>query len=157
MLSLRAAVASARADDQSPGFMEYMQTTLGLGLLAIILELSNLLRCVLVNSTYPCHDTNQMELKSMPSELITEHKIFWIGTFDTEASFFREKSSILSPTVTQTEERPDQPRSRFIFRRINGVMTILYLAALSMGIVGNVLLMAQHTNAKKNHINQALR
>jgi len=156
MLALRAN-ASAADSDQSPGLMEYMQTTLALGPLAIVLELSGLLRCVLVNSTRPSDDTDQLELKSHSSELITEYKIFWMGTYDSEPSFFSGKSSILSPTVTQTEQHSDQPRSRFWFRRMNDVMKVLYFVALATGVVGNALMMAQHTNMKKNYINQTLR
>jgi hypothetical protein len=139
--------------------MEYMQTTLALGLLAITLELGTLLRCVLVNSTQPSDDTNHhdIELKSSSSELITEHKVFWMGTYDSEASFFGEKNPTFSFTATQAEQRPDQPRSRFWFRRITDVILVLYFAALATGIVGNALLIAHHTNAKKSLINQALR
>ena len=154
MFSLRADVASGDSRNPSSGLMEYMQTSLALGLLAITLELSTLLRCVLVNSTRPVDDMAQMELKSKTRELITEHKIL---SYDSEASFFRETSFTLSPTVTHTEERPDQPRSRFWFRRINSVMLIMYFAALAMGIAGNVALMAQPTDNKKSYANQALR
>jgi hypothetical protein len=155
MLSLRAYAAQS-ADDQPPGFMEYMQTTLGLGLLAIILDISALLRCVLVNSTRPS-DNSEFELKSTSSELITEHKVFWNITYVSEVSLFGEKTPTYSPTECLAEQYPDQPRSRSRFRRIHDAIVLLYFAALATGIVGNGLLIAQHSNMQKNYINQALR
>jgi hypothetical protein len=133
--------------------MEYIQSTLALGFLVMILDLANLLRCVLVNSTYP-DDKNELESKPNAFELITEQKSSWMGTYDSEASLAREKTFTTSRTGSL---RPDQPRRRFWFRRMNDVMTALYAVALGIGIAGNALLIDQRDNAKKTRINQALR
>lgn len=157
MLSLRAAVAAEPASEQSSGLMEYMQLTLALGFLAIILDVSALLRCVLVNSTRPADNANTLEPNYKTSELVTEHKLFWTAAHNSEVSLFSEKTPAPSVAESLAEQCSDQPNNRFWFRRITGAMLALYFIALTTGAVGNSLLIAQHSDAKKNYVNQALR
>jgi hypothetical protein len=158
MFSLRAVVAPDPASDfeQSLGLIEYMQTTLAFAFLGLIVDLGNILRCVLVNSTYP-DDKNEPESKSNTSELITEYKTSWMGTDGSEASLSRKKTSTTSHNESLAGQRPDQPRRRFWFRRMNDVIGVLYATALATGIAGNVLLIVQRGDAKKTRVNQALR
>jgi hypothetical protein len=158
MLSLRAVVAPDPASEfeGSLGLMEYMQTTLAFGFLTLIQDLANLLRCVLVNATYP-DDQNKLEPNPNAFELVTEYKTPWKGLYDSEASLSGEKTFTTFHTESLTRQGPDQPRHRFWFRRITDVMTVLYAVALATGIAGNVLLIPQRENAKQTHINQALR
>jgi hypothetical protein len=152
MFSLRAVVAPGSVSEQSPGLMEYMQSTLALGFLAMLLDLATLLRCVLVNSTYPDDKTEKPHV----SELITEEKSSWRETYDSEA-LSREKTFTTFRAESLAGQRPDQPRHRFWFRRMTDVMTVLYGVALGTGIAGNALLIDQRENAKNTRANQALR
>ncbi|GLB45053.1 hypothetical protein LshimejAT787_1901310 [Lyophyllum shimeji] len=178
---LRAAVAKGPASDQSDGLIDYMQTTLALGFLAIVTDLMSLLRCLLVNDTYPSTpaDTNPSPAPDIclpplmsDSKPASEHWVnAWKQREDSVPSPppISEKvherkgsptSSVFDSAATSSwtlVELEDQPRRRFWFRRIHDVASFLGLVALVTGSVGTAMLIAQRRNEQKTRINQAFR
>jgi len=118
IFSLRAAQARNEKMRESRGLASYMQSTLALGFISIANDLVNILRCVLVNSTY--------------------------GT-DTYAQSPAATSAKLEPTSIEESESqtrisdyiPDHPRTRFWMRRYTAILGLAFLAATVPGIVGN--------------------
>lgn len=179
---LRAAVANKPPSDQSDGLIEYMQTTLAMGFLAMVIDNMNLLRCLLVNSTYPSEPVDvppSPASKDNLPELISDSKPAsecWLNSWrrcddivpSLPPAYEKEDprksssplSSLFSFSTTDSKtvvELEDQPRRRFWFRRIHEAAVFLYFVALGTGIAGNSMLIAQRRNEKRSHINQALR
>lgn len=146
--SLRAVSATEPLSEQSDALLEYMQVTIAMGLVAIAQDLSNLLRCILVNSTFQSCPDSFSHIILPPSD---NEQTWRLGL---------PPSSSLVPSLTGTspsEPVPDQHRRRFWFRRIHNGMTILYVVSLITGLVGNSRLVSERHDQLKTLDNQILR
>jgi hypothetical protein len=105
----------------------YMQSTIGMGFIAICQDMVNLLRTALVNTTLPSPGTDvsypikSISETSTPS-LVTAGTVTGIVTFHVVA-------------VDSKEE--DKPRERYWYRRLSDVLYVGFLGAQVPGVVGN--------------------
>ncbi|KAF9491937.1 hypothetical protein BDN71DRAFT_1474525 [Pleurotus eryngii] len=136
-------IVSAKDGRESDAVTEYMQVTIGMGFVAIAQDVANLLRSMLVNSTYeyPRPDARAPELIT-PSE-------------DAGWSCGLPLSAV--PSLAQETKLPDMPRHRFWWRRFIDATTVLFIISIITGFIGNSLLVIQRHDRNKTHINQVLR
>lgn len=136
-------IVSAKEGRESDAVTEYMQVTIGMGFVAIAQDVANLLRSMLVNSTYeyPRPDARAPELIT-PSE-------------DAGWSCGLPLSAV--PSLAQEVKLPDMPRHRFWWRRFIDATTVLFIISIITGFIGNSLLVIQRHDRNKTYINQVLR
>ncbi|KAL0956713.1 hypothetical protein HGRIS_002835 [Hohenbuehelia grisea] len=114
-----------------------------MGFVAIAQDVVNLLRSLLVNSTY------EKPLHTSPAPGL-------VSSLD-DTSWPLEIPLSTVPSLSIPPIRPDQPRRRFWWRRFIDVTTVLFLVSLITGFVGNSMLVIQRDSIEKNFTNQVLR
>lgn len=152
MFCLRAVIANpiTKPVEEQLGAMEYIQSTMALGSLANTVALAHMLRCLLVNSTYPSNEVNPSL-----SDPIFDQKVSWSGTYN--IPLVEKGDSSFSSASSQMETCPDQPRRRFWFRRMHDVGFATYQVAFVIGSLGNIMLIPQRRRPASNLRNQVLR
>lgn len=128
-----------------------MQVTFAMASVYLLFDVSALLRCILVNSTYTADTYPDRHLR-IPSVL----------TIAPPASnsplIYSEKTSLWSSSiwsksgnsVQSSVSLPDQPRRRYWFRRMHDAMQVLVLAAIVPGVLGNTVVAFQVKHPEKS-------
>jgi len=135
--------------------MEYLQTTIAMGFVALSQDLAGMMRAVLVNGTYGS------DMLDAQTEKVQEKEDLERGGTPTSSSksmFASNYNFSVNSTFSAFDiEIPDHPRTRFWIRRIHDMTQILFLAAMSTGFLGNSRVVSQRQNPTQTRINQALR
>ncbi|GLB45055.1 hypothetical protein LshimejAT787_1901330 [Lyophyllum shimeji] len=166
-LSLRAAFAHRPPSAQSGSLIGYMQVFLAVESLALLIDCTKLLRCLLFNSTYPLtYPSEPLDVPPSPASYATLH---WPTSATDRApevslSFRRLSEDTVAPPSSIPEkeketlvEPEDQPRHRFWFRRLCEAAVLRALAVFAIGIAGNTMSVAQRRDEQKTRINLAFR
>lgn len=135
LFSLRAATAYSPTGPTLTSLATYMQVDFGLGYIGMASDVVNLLRCVLVNSTFGSdtyHQSPEVESKT------------W--------SRRHEPDYVELPAGT-----PDHPRRRFIFRRYCDITALCFLSAIVPGVLGNTKYYASIDNTENARMVARLR
>lgn len=172
IFGLRAAITSeprtAEGFSSSEGLMEYMQTSLFMGILPVAQDLSRLVRTILVNATYGSEAVKDIprlqEYLPKPSKLDVETTTkFSSWRDDVISTRTRRTTSMWSfsgTTVVEDDDEdsyPDHPRQRFWFRRMHNAILAMLTAVFVMGLLGNCRLIVQRNDPTKLRENEILR
>ncbi|EDR11608.1 uncharacterized protein LACBIDRAFT_313996 [Laccaria bicolor S238N-H82] len=155
MFSLRAVISRQPPEKAAEGLVEYLQTTIAMGFVALSQDLAGMMRAVLVNGTYGSDMLNAQTEKVQEKEHL-EHG----GTLTSSSkSMFSSNYnfSVNSNFSAFDMEIPDHPRTRFWIRRIHDMTQILFVAAMATGFMGNSRIVSQRHDPTQTTINQALR
>ncbi|TFK74019.1 hypothetical protein BDN72DRAFT_120929 [Pluteus cervinus] len=113
LYSLRA--AAAKTEHTSAGLLTYMQADFTMGYVGISFDLVNLLRCLIVNSTFGSetqHQSPEIESRSLSRRYEPQYEKLPEGT-------------------------PDHARRRFWIRRTCNILTLALLAGIIPGIISS--------------------
>ncbi|KXN90831.1 hypothetical protein AN958_03485 [Leucoagaricus sp. SymC.cos] len=174
MFGLRAGISNeprnAQGFQESEGLMEYLQTTLFMGIVPVAQDLSYLVRTILVNASYGSEAIKEIPrlqeyLKPSNADVETATKIStscWRDDAISMKTWQPETKSVWSfsgTTIVPDEDvnYPDEPRRRFWFRRMHGGFQVLFVVIFVTGLVGNNRLVAQRDNLAKSRENEILR
>ncbi|TFK70684.1 hypothetical protein BDN72DRAFT_525370 [Pluteus cervinus] len=113
LYSLRA--AAANTDNTSAGFLTYMQADFTIGYVGISFDLVNLLRCLLVNSTFGSE--TQRESPEVKSRLLSRR--------------YEPQYEMLP------EGTPDYPKRRFWIRRTCNILTFALFVGMIPGTISS--------------------
>ncbi|KAF9448219.1 hypothetical protein P691DRAFT_801104 [Macrolepiota fuliginosa MF-IS2] len=174
VFGLRAAISpEPRSDEgfnESAGLMEYLQTTLFMGIVPISQDLAMLVRTILVNATYGSEAAKEIprlqeqalysESESDVENAAKSSPLDWREDAVSLKTFqMRSAWSFSGTTVVQeeAEEYPDHPRLRFLFRRTHTGMLFIFLVVFITGLIGNCRLILQRNNPVELRENEILR
>ena len=155
MFSLRAVIARQAPEQVADGLIEYLQTTVAMGFVALSKDLAAMMRAVLVNGTYGS------DMLKAQTEKVQEKEDLEHGgalTSSSKSMFSGKYSFSMHSTFSAFDtEIPDHPRTRFWIRRIHDMTQILFIAAMVTGFIGNSRIVSQRHDPTQTRINQALR
>ncbi|KAI0359574.1 hypothetical protein OH77DRAFT_1038151 [Trametes cingulata] len=129
--ALRAYAARNDGPRESPGLETYLQTALSAGYITIAQDLLNLLRALLVKSTVGTAPSSSSAAGSTP---------MYVFKASTQGADHSGESGYQGSTagLLEESEREDQPRLRQRIRHVCGIVSLVFLTAIVVNVIGVV-------------------
>jgi hypothetical protein len=148
--------------------MEYMQTSLFMGIVPVSQVLAMLVRTMLVDTTYGTEAAKEiprlqeylprsgtdMETATELSPMERRGDAISMKTSESKSAWSFSGTTIVEDW---TGDYPDKPRMRFWFRRIHDAMTVAFVIVFVTGLIGNCRLIEQRNSPEKLKENEILR
>jgi len=150
--SLRATQARNATKRLSPGLLTYQQISFGLGYIGIANDMINIIRCMLVNTTFSIETYYQAPASKdaplIPKDGENNIQAYHKGSGEFLISGWQRERFTGKPR----EGDPDYAKRRATFRRLTGIAGLLFLAATVPGIIahqhfGNLLKNTSQANS----------